>query len=195
MRCVRAILLLLCLTLSLRLAQAQSAPAPASATAPVAGATASAPAGVDVVLSTSVEEGKKQLVATVKKNGKLVEGATVSFGAKRLFGQLALGTDQTLDDGTAAIPFPSNLPGDANGELQFSATVTAPLSLSGARGEATMKGGLARPVMGEEFPRALWAPTAPIALIAVIALLLGGAWGAYLFVVLQLLVIRKGAAS
>ncbi len=47
--------------------------------------------------------------------------------------------------------------------------------------------------IAESFPRALWAPQAPVGLIVTIMLLVGGAWGAYAFVVLQLVAIRKGA--
>jgi hypothetical protein len=157
-------------------------------------ATASAPAGVEVALSSTVEEGKKQLIATVKKDGKLLEGATVSFGAKRTFGRLVLGSDKTLDDGTAAVLFPTDLPGGPKGELELDAVVTAPLSLSGARTELTMTGGTIKETASEPFPRALWAPSAPVALIAVIAALLAGAWGSYLFVVMQLVAIRRGAS-
>jgi hypothetical protein len=180
-----------------RVATAQEIAAMAGAELTPANATslATAPADVTVTLSTSVEEGKKQLVATVMKNGKPVEKATVSFGAKRTFGRLVLGTDVTLDDGTAAIAFPSDLPGNAKGELELDAVVNGPLSQWGARGTAIMPGGRVVEQPAEAFPRALWAPSAPLGLIGVIVLLLGGAWGAYLFVVAQLLSIYRGASK
>jgi hypothetical protein len=159
-----------------------------------AAAAATAPADVEVSLSTSIEEGKKQLIATVKRDGKPVEKATVMFAVQRTFGRLTLGTDVTLDDGTAAVPFPSDLPGNEKGELELSAMVTGPLSQWGAATESTMPGGRVRPPAQESFPRALWSPSAPLELIAVIAMLLCGAWGAYLFVITQLLMIRKGAS-
>jgi hypothetical protein len=161
---------------------------------PPASAPATAPANVEVALSTSVEEGKTQLIATVKRDGKPVANARVSFGVKRTFGRLILGTDVTLDDGTAAVAFPSDLPGNDKGELELSAMVTGPLSQWGAAAQATMPGGRPHPVMEDPFPRALWAPSAPLGLICVIALLLCGAWGAYLFVIVQLLAIKRGAS-
>jgi len=163
--------------------------------ATTAPAPATAPAGVEVTLATTVEEGKKQLEATVKKNGKPLEGATVSFGAKRSFGRLVLGTDKTLDDGTAAVAFPTDLPGGPKGELELDAIVTAPLSVSGARTQVTLGGGLVKETGDQPFPRALWSPTAPVALIAVIAALLAGAWGSYLYVATQLMVIFRGASK
>jgi len=185
-----------------RVAAAQTAPSGAAAaeaaSAPAAGATvasavALAPAAdVQVTLSTAVEDGKKQLIATVKRGGKPVENATVSFGVKRSFGRLVLGTDVTLDDGTAAIAFPTDLPGDAKGDLELSAMVQGPLSQWGATAQATVHGGVPKAPPVDSFPRALWSPAAPLGLIAAIALLAGGAWGAYLFVIFQLIAIRKG---
>ena len=190
MRLIRTCVLLLVLGAGLRAAPAQTVPA-----APTPAATTAAPAtatDVQVTLSTAVEDGKKQLIATVKRAGKPVENATVSFGAKRTFGRLVLGADVTLDDGTAAIPFPADLPGDARGNLELNAMVQGPLSQWGASAEATLPGGMPKATPVENFPRALWAPSAPLGLIVAIAVLVGGAWGAYLFVALQLIAIRKG---
>ena len=186
MRFVWTCLLLLMLGFGLRSALAQTTPA------------ASAPAiatDIQVTLSSAIEDGKKQLIATVKRNGKPVENATVSFGAKRMFGRLVLGTDVTLDDGTAAIPFPSDLPGDAKGDLELNAMIQGPLSQWGATTEAVLPGGKPRAAQAENFPRALWAPSAPLSLIAAIAALVGGAWGSYLFVFYQLIAIRRGATT
>ena len=119
----------------------------------------------------------------------------MSFGAKRSFGRLVLGTDVTLDDGTAAIAFPTDLPGDEKGNLELRATVQGPLSEWGAAAEAVMPGGKPKPPTEESFPRALWSPYAPVGLIAANAVLVGGAWGAYAFVAFQLVIIRKGASS
>ena len=183
MRLIRTSVLLLALGATLRAAPAQTSSAPAPA------------ADVQVSLGTAVEDGKKQLVATVKRAGKPVENATVSFGAKRSFGRLVLGTDVTLDDGTAAIPFPAGLPGDPAGNLELNAIVQGPLSQWGASAQATLPGGKPREPPVDNFPRALWAPSAPLGLIVAIAVLVGGAWGAYLFVAFQLLAIRKGASE
>lgn len=211
MRLFRPRLLLLMLAITLRAASAQtastSAPAsmppdmpmsmPMSMPMPAASAPASTlPAATDVTvtLSTDVEDGKKQLIATVKRAGKPVENAIVSFGATRTFGRLVLGADTTLDDGTAAIPFPADLPGDAAGNIEFNAMVQGPLSQWGAATTATLAGGAPRQPPADSFPRALWSPSAPLGLIAAIVILVGGAWGAYLFVFYQLMAIRRGAS-
>lgn len=175
---------------------AASASAHEMATMAAAPATEMGPAHVSpavVALSTKVEDGKKELVATVTLNGKPVENARVVFGASRTFGKLALGADVTLDDGTAAIVFPSDLPGNAAGVLVLTAEVQSPLAYAGARAEVSLAGGVPHAAAVEAYPRALWAPQAPLGLILVISVLMAGAWGTYLFVLWQLMSIRKGA--
>ena len=74
----------------------------------------------EITLSTSVEEGQKMLIATVTLGGNAVAGARVAFFVERSFGLMALGSDETLDDGTAAAAFPQGLPGDEHGNLRSS---------------------------------------------------------------------------
>ena len=76
-------------------------------------------AGIGVV----TEEGAKLIRATVQLNGKPLENATVRFLVRRSFGDLLLGEDKTLDDGTAAVRFPKALPGGPHGELEVIAEV------------------------------------------------------------------------
>src|SRR5437016_6280200 len=80
----------------------------------------------EIVVTTGLEEGKKVLVATLKLDGKPLEGAKVSFFVRRTFGNLLLGQERTLDDGTAAVPFPEGLPGGESGKLQVLAKIVEP---------------------------------------------------------------------
>ncbi len=143
-------------------------------------------------LQITEEEGRKQLQATLANNGKPVENATVEFRVARTFGQLPIGKDQTLDDGTAAVPYPSDLPGGSTGELSVTAVVQAPASLAGTSASGTFKGARTLPPPPEVFPRALWAPRAPVALITVFTAILLAVWLAYAFVAAQLWAIHKG---
>jgi hypothetical protein len=143
------------------------------------------------MLATIVEDHQKMLRATVTAGGKPVENVTVAFYVKRTFGNLLLGTDQTLDDGTAAVAFPLGLPGGRTGRLEAFAHVQSPEKYAGAAGTATLEGGAIVPAEPDPFPRALWAPRAPLALIVTIMGLLMAVWFAYAYVVVQLLRIRK----
>ena len=94
-----------------------------------------------------------------------------------------------------AVTFPADLPAGKTGMLTLSATVMAPAKYLGARTVTAMSGGRVVDAGEQAFPRALWAPQAPVALIGIIIVLLAGAWGAYAFVLVQLNAIRKGAAG
>jgi hypothetical protein len=144
-----------------------------------------------ITLQLTTEENQKTILATVTAGGKPLKGATVAFSVKRTFGNLIIGKDQTLDDGTAATPFPADLPGGTNGELKVAAMITDPPQYGDARAEATFGGARVISLNTEEFPRALWAPQAPLALILTIALLVVLVWGTYIYVVVQLVRIRK----
>jgi hypothetical protein len=158
---------------------------------PCPGATGQEPPA-KVEVSSSVEEGKRVLVARVTRGGKNVEGAIVLFQAERLLGWLPLGRETTLDDGTAAVPFPLTLPGGSKGELRIRAKVEAPADLASLSGESVLEGSIHIPQGREEFPRALWAPHAPVTLIVTIFLFLGSVWGTYVFVLYQLWRLMKG---
>jgi hypothetical protein len=147
----------------------------------------------DITLKLSVEEGKKVIVATVKTNDKPVEGVKVALLVKRTFGELSLGTEETLDDGTAAVPFPEGLPGDAQGMLQVVAELKSPKEFAGGRAQAALPGGKIIPPEKDPFPRALWSPRAPLVLVATIFVVLGAVWSTYAYVVVQLVKIRKTA--
>lgn len=144
-----------------------------------------------IELARATEGGESMLVATVTRDGRPVPGAVVGFFAHRLFGLLTLGQDRTLDDGTAAVSFPSTLPGNARGELRLRAALLSPDELAGTAVETVLPGGRPKQSVREEFPRALWAPRAPIGLLATIAFLLLCVWTTYAFVIRQLVAIHS----
>jgi hypothetical protein len=145
-----------------------------------------------IALSITTEENQKTILATVTAGGKPIKGATVTFFVKRLFGNLGIGHDQTLDDGTAAVPFPVDLPGGAKGQLHVIAAITDPCQYSSVSSEAAFDGARIVPLETTDFPRALWAPQAPLALIMAVVILLTLVWGTYFYVGVQLIKIRNG---
>jgi hypothetical protein len=149
------------------------------------------------------------IVATVTVDGKPVENASVSFYVERSFGSLRIGEDKTLEDGSAAVAFPEGLPGGAGGELRIIAQATFP-SGPGSEAKAGMEAvsptppgeaivargqlgieGVARKTERDPFPRALWAPRAPIPLLVTVGGILVAVWGTYAFVILQLIKIKR----
>lgn len=176
-----------------------------------------------LLLKSEVEDGKKMLIATVTRDGKPLEGIAISFYVDRTFGKLLIGEDKTLEDGSAAIPAPEGLPSGRAGELKVTAQATlpgAPAAETQASTEVTAPSTPAEPVAPsaptppriiaaqlafkgdtkllqeqEGVPRALWAPRAPVALLAIISGILALVWGSYAFIVSQLIKIKQGAST
>jgi Ni/Fe-hydrogenase subunit HybB-like protein len=147
-----------------------------------------------IMISTSTEEGKKVIIATVTRDGKPVEGSHVVLQAKRTFGNLTLGEDDTLADGTVAVAFPKDLPGGPEGKIQIIAQIKSPPELA-VTATQSLDGASKVAPNEDPFPRALWSPHAPIALLITISSMLSIVWSVYLFVVVQLVKIRKARVN
>jgi hypothetical protein len=145
----------------------------------------------EIKMNSDVEDGKKMIRAVVTLNGKPMENVTLQYFIKRTFGELLIGEDTTLDDGTSAVPFPIDLPGDRENELCAVAQIKTPTQYAGALQGEIFPAQKSAPVVGE-FPRALWAPHAPLALMLSIFVVVGAVWVSYLFVIAQIMAIRKG---
>lgn len=161
--------------------------------APSSQPASSTQSNAQVSLDLVTEEGQQQIRATVVSGGKPIENATVSFGVKRTFGTLVIGEDKTLDDGTAAVKFPADLPGGPDGVLIVTAQATPPGTNVPVYAEAKLSGAAKVALPSQPLPRALWAPHAPLELIIPIVLLLLGVWSTYAFAVAQIIAIRRGA--
>jgi hypothetical protein len=150
---------------------------------------AASPAKIE--LKRATEDKEDMLVATVTANGRPVAGAVVVFSVTRTFGVMALGEDQTLDDGTAAVQYPRGLPGNARGELELSVAVRSPPALVGPPLEVKLGGAEPARTSPAEVPRALWSSRAPIGIVSTISFLLLCVWTTYGFVVSQLAAIYR----
>jgi Ni/Fe-hydrogenase subunit HybB-like protein len=172
--------LVLCLALG---ATAVSAAEPAKRDTPVA--------RLELSLAVRDTPSGPQLAAAVRQVGEPMVDAQIEFLVVRALGRLSLGTMATGADGIAAIPFPAGLPGGPDGGLRVIAELKSPEEYAGAAIESVVQGG--RPVVPETdpFPRALWSPRAPLALVLTIVALLGIVWSTYSFVVVQLIKMRK----
>jgi Ni/Fe-hydrogenase subunit HybB-like protein len=167
--------------------------APATGLAPQAGPAAEHPDAPtrlpDPVIAVSAEDegGEIWIIATVTDGGEPVEGVRVTFLVERTFGEMALGEDVTLDDGTAGVPFPLGLRGGAEGELRVVAEITEPADYAGARASRSLPGGDPLVLTSDPWPpRALWASGARPELLLAIGVLLAGVWSTYAFVLVQL---------
>jgi molybdopterin-containing oxidoreductase family membrane subunit len=142
---------------------------------------------VRIAVKRSTEDGQDMIVATVTADGRPVAGATVAFSVPRTFGNMTVGTDQTMSDGSAAVPFPQGLAGDVAGQLQVRATLQAPAELAGTSVAAAIRGDKPAQTTSDTEPRALWSARPPLALVATIGCLLLCVWSTYAFVAGQLI--------
>ena len=163
-----------------------------------------------IELKETTEEGKKMIVAQVSQDGKPLAGATVVISVERSFGNLILGEDQTLEDGSAAVEFPMRLPAGPAGKLKILAEIKPSGETSGAAKEANVQASsdslaaraqlmaesaIAKEMKGEALPRALWAPKAPVPLLLSITAILVIVWGTYGFIGIQLIKIKQGGKT
>lgn len=147
-----------------------------------------------IAISTGTEDGKKVIIAKITCEGKPVENVRVVLQIKRTLGNLTIGEDDTLDDGTVAVPFPAD-PGDSEGKIQVFVQIKSPPELATARAETMLDGALELRIEPDPFPRALWSPQAPLALLLTIATLLTIVWSTYAFVAVQVAKIKKCAST
>jgi hypothetical protein len=155
----------------------------------------SAPAPV-ITVAPAVEDNQKVLHALVTIEEKPIKNVKLTFGVKRTFGLLSLGEDTTDDEGTAAVPFPRELPGNDRGEFEVVATIVSPESYANVTAVQWVPGGVAIRAPGTPtFPRALWGTYAPWPLAITVVVLIGAVWLTYVRVIGLILAIRKGGQS
>ena len=95
-----------------------------------------------MAVRTEVEDGRRMLIAAVSRDGKPLEGVRVAFSAEVESVLQPIGEDATVDDGTAAVPFPEGIPGGPKGELRIVAETRTPAEGAGTRSEGVFLGGI-----------------------------------------------------
>lgn len=133
--------------------------------------------------------------AFIKENGiqKPVSGEAVKVYVPRMFSLLPI-SELTLDEtGTANVEFPSDLPGDKEGNLTLIAKFEENATFGNVEKRETLKWGLPTDYSVPKSHRALWTKTAPKWMIYTLSVLLAGVWGHYLFAMISLLRIKIDA--
>jgi hypothetical protein len=160
----------------------------------LADAMATQPDGTQITVERTVEDGVDLLLVTLTDgDGQPLEGVAVGAYIKRQFGELVIGRETTFDDGTAYIALPEDLPPAKSGQLSILVRVIETQGRAGTQVQIKVTGA---PIAGADEPpfphRALWASHAPLSLIATLAVLLGGVWSTYGFVLYQVRCLKKG---
>jgi hypothetical protein len=137
-----------------------------------------------VTLNAFTAEGGKE---------KPVSGEKVIIYVPRMFSMLPIG-ELTLDDaGTATIEFPSDLPGDKEGNLVIIAKIEENSTFGNVEKRETINWGVPTDYSVPVTHRALWTKIAPRWMIYTLSILLAGVWGHYLFAIISLIRIKIDA--
>jgi hypothetical protein len=162
----------------------------AAVTVPVPPATQ--PVSPVITARVGQEDGRQEVIATVISDGKPMPNVGVAFQLQRSFGDLALGQDTTLDDGTAAAALPKELRPNPDGTWTFKIAITSPDVLAGQIQTLRIQSPIVATGAGQSAPRELWARSAPWSLLITVLVLAGSAWIVYGYAVHQLRLIKQG---
>jgi hypothetical protein len=126
-------------------------------------------------------------------NGSPVSGEVVMLYVPRMFSLLPVG-EVTLDDaGSAFLEFPSDLPGDKDGNLVLIARIEENGTYGNVEKRETIKWGVPTDYSVPVTHRALWTTIAPRWMIYSLSILLAGVWGHYLYAIIGLIRIKRDA--
>jgi len=118
----------------------------------------------------------------------------VNFYVKRLFGVMPAAEEYTVttdEEGVATFQYPNDIPGDFEGNITVMARIDDNEDYGNIASQASEKWGVVLAPEKNPFPRALWAPDAPPAMIITLSLIFGGIWFTFGFVAYQLKRINK----
>jgi hypothetical protein len=154
--------------------------------------TASGEAKLDI--SFSEQDSVKKITAKLTHAGSAVAGIDIHFYVKKSFGLLPLeGENITTDDnGESTIDFPTDLPGDASGNVVVIARVEDDENLGTVEASKTVNWGL--PSKPEPLQsRALWTSgnNAPWPLTITVTSIVVIVWGIIFYMFYQLVVIKR----
>ncbi len=122
---------------------------------------------------------------------KPVPEAVVGVFAHRLFNPLKLVEGTTDESGEVSVEIPSNLPGDAKGNLTLIARLDENEIYGNMETAVVQQWGVPVSDQLQGQPRALWSSNPPIWMLVTFIVLMSIVWGHYIVIVYQLLRLRK----
>lgn len=151
-------------------------------------------AEAQITLTLGVQDSVKQAKAVVTKNHTPLKGVDVVFLIKKSFGSLPLGDAVTTDEnGEAVANFPTDIPGDPQGNV----TVLAKVEENDQTGELlaskSTNWGVPTTVKSTFDTRTLWgtAENAPLPLVVTVVSLVALVWGIIFYMLLQLVKVNR----
>jgi len=151
----------------------------------------------DVNLSISLEliDSVKTITAraSILEDGEAMPAADedIYFFVSRMFSDLPVGEEFMDENGEISIEFPDDIPGDFEGNLEVIVRFDDNWMFANVEKRERVQWGTATHHQIPASYRALWSQIAPLWMIVTLSILLAGVWGHYLFVIIQLVRIRK----
>ena len=129
---------------------------------------------------------------TLEMNSDIpVSGEVIMIYVPRMFSLLPVG-EATLDEnGIANLEFPSDIPGDSEGNLTIISKFEEHPVFGNIEKKVEIKWGVPASNSVHAAHRALWTKTAPMWMIITLSILLAGVWGHYLFAIISLILIKR----
>jgi hypothetical protein len=123
--------------------------------------------------------------------GLPVKDATVGIYVARMFYPLKIGEGTTDENGEITVEVPSNLPGDAKGNITLLARLDENETYGNLESSAVQAWGYKVSDKPEEQPRALWSSHPPLWMLITFIVLMTAVWGHYIVIVYELIRLRK----
>jgi hypothetical protein len=142
-----------------------------------------------------VDSVKTVMMKAFKIDGKgkelPLEGESVSIAVQRMLSSLPVGDISIDAEGNGFLEFPADLPGeDSLGTLEVIAFIAESEVYGNVEARQKISWGTPKPVW-EAGNRTLWSHIAPVWMIVSLTIMLIGVWAHYLYVIIQLIRIRK----
>lgn len=152
---------------------------------------------VDMKIDFLSDQKKIKVTATGTKNGKPspLEGIDINLYAKRYFGELRIDEPKSTNaNGIALFAYTDSLNGDKDGNIALVAKISTE-GLNGVKHETTLAIGRKNTAPSLIDTRAMWTvrAQAPIWLIAAYSLVVIGVWSFLIYIIFQIVKIRKHA--
>jgi hypothetical protein len=135
------------------------------------------------------------LKGVILSDGKEVPaaGELVMIYVPRMFSLLPIAEASLDDQGSASVEFPSDLPGDKDGNVTVISRIAEHPDFGNIEKKEVIDWGIPTEYSVPATHRALWTKTPPTWMIVTLSILLAGVWGHYMFAVISLILIRRDA--
>ncbi len=152
----------------------------------------------DLSISLTLEEIDSVRTVSVKVEQILANNVRVPLNevdmqifVGRMFSHLPIGTI-SLAEGIGTLEFPVNLPGDTAGNVIVIAKFEEHEEFGTVLKSDTIAWGIKTMHFNAYSPRSLWTQVAPVWMIVTLSIMLLGVWGHYIYVIIQLILLKKG---